>query len=244
MRLPRVRIRRRSDELHADPQTRYSDQMNDAIGWFGQEHDLFLRIKADHMLAAAATRLDGLSNRRLLDLGCGVGLMHRHLAAGFGSITGVDPDRGAVDAARMANPEQQYAHFDGLHLPFDDATFDAVSATNVLHHVPPVNRPALLAEAARVVRPGGVCLIAEHNPLNPVTRFIVARCEFDDDAILLWPKETRRLITGGGFSTDVAVRHVVAVPSAAAWAIRADRALGRFPFGAQYVAVGTRSATA
>ena len=214
--------------------------MHDAIGWLGQEHDVFLRIKAEHMIALAQERLGPLSDRRLLDLGCGVGLMHQHLGRAFGSITGTDLDDDAVDAARSSNPSVQYERFDGKRLPFADESFDAVSATNVLHHVPPCDRYALLEEVSRVIRPGGVCLIAEHNPLNPVTRFIVARCEFDDDAVLLWPRETHRLLQLAGFGTDITVRHVVTVPSSAPWAIRARPDTRAGPVWAQYIAAGAR----
>ena len=240
MRLPRLRLRRVSSESPDDPRARYESQMHDAIGWLGQEHDVFLRIKAEHMIALAQERLGQLSDRRLLDLGCGVGLMHQHLGRAFGSITGTDPDDEAVETARISNPSVHYEQFDGKRLPFADGSFDVVSATNVLHHVPPYDRCSLLTEVSRVVRPGGVCLIAEHNPLNPITRFIVARCEFDDDAILLWPRETRGLLQSAGFGSDIAVRHVVTVPSSAPWAIQLDRILGRAPFGAQYIAAGTR----
>lgn len=243
LRTPRLRLRRVSADVAQDPRTRYEAQIADAIGWVGQEHDVFLRIKAEHMMSVSRSRIGSLSDCCLLDVGCGIGLMHKHFLTQFGSVAGTDLSVAAVDAARLENPGVRYESFDGDRLPFESASFDAVSATNVLHHVPPGARTALLREMSRIVRPGGVCLIAEHNPLNPVTRFIVARCEFDHDAVLLWPRESRRLLAGAGFDGAVGVRYVVSVPSAAPWAVRLDNRLGRFPFGAQYVAIGTRTSS-
>ena len=54
----------------------------------------------------------------------------------------------------------------------------------------------------RVVRPGGLVCVIEHNPLNPLTRSLaVSRCEFDSDAVLLGASTTRKLMAAGGFAT-------------------------------------------
>ena len=58
-------------------------------------------------------------------------------------------------------------------------------------------------EAARVLRPGGVFAIIEHNPLNPATRLIVRRLPMDRNAILLGARETRRLLRAAGFANSV-----------------------------------------
>ena len=56
----------------------------------------------------------------------------------------------------------------------------------------------VIAEMARVTRPGGMVAIIEHNPLNPVTRHIVSRCPFDRDAVLLRCGTGARLLAGAG----------------------------------------------
>ncbi len=102
---------------------------------------------------------------RLLDLGCAYGfLVVEALDAGFDAI-GVDASRFAIgEAGAWARPavgRLLAAHAE--RLPFADASFDVVTAFDILEHVP---RPELLlAEAARVLRPGGLLLGATPDPL-------------------------------------------------------------------------------
>ncbi|MEW6270101.1 MAG: methyltransferase domain-containing protein [Thermodesulfobacteriota bacterium] len=102
---------------------------------------------------------------RLLDLGCAYGfLVVEALEAGFRAL-GVDASRFALaQAARHAAPAAGRlvaAHAE--RLPLADASCDVVTAFDVLEHVP---RPELLiAEAARVLRPGGLFVAATPDPL-------------------------------------------------------------------------------
>ena len=91
-------------------------------------------------------------------------------------LAGVDPSEAMIEAARKANPEADYRVADGTELPFEDGSFDLAFAVCVLHHVAPPDRPAFVAELARVTRPGGLTVVFEHNPLNPLTRLAVRRC--------------------------------------------------------------------
>ena len=83
------------------------------------------------------------------------------------------------------------------------------------------------------MRPGGLIVIFEHNPLNPATRVAVSRCEFDDGVQLLTQGTTKRLLDAAGLDV-VEARGIIYTTSAAAWATTLDRALGPIPFGAQY----------
>jgi SAM-dependent methyltransferase len=87
-------------------------------------------------------------------------------------------------------------------IPFDEGQFDFVTAVCVYHHVPPAYRQSLTAEVHRVLKPGGVFAIIEHNPYNPITRMIVSRTPVDADAILLRPAETRHLFRRQGLVID------------------------------------------
>jgi hypothetical protein len=68
----------------------------------------------------------------------------------------------------------------------------------VYHHVPLEQRSGFTHEVFRVLKPGGVFCIIEHNPLNPVTRLIVSRTPVDADARLLRAKETHNLLCEAG----------------------------------------------
>jgi 2-polyprenyl-6-hydroxyphenyl methylase/3-demethylubiquinone-9 3-methyltransferase len=100
----------------------------------------------------------GVVGGRALDVGCGAGFIAEELAdAGF-AVTGIDPSRVAIEAARAHATQRgvgiEYLVGAGEALPFPDAAFDLVSCCDVLEHVRDLDR--VIAETARVLRPGGL----------------------------------------------------------------------------------------
>jgi SAM-dependent methyltransferase len=166
----------------------YSTAVERAL--FGLPHDYFVRGKAEWLKGFVARRR--LSAETILDVGCGVGLLHRYLT----NVTGVDVSSHALDEAAQRNPGASYRLYDGRTLPFPDRSFDIVLAVTVLHHVPPAQWDSFAREAARVARQAVV--VIEHNPWNPLTRLSVARSELDHDAILLSARTTRSLLRNAG----------------------------------------------
>jgi 2-polyprenyl-6-hydroxyphenyl methylase/3-demethylubiquinone-9 3-methyltransferase len=99
-------------------------------------------------------QLGDLDGRRVLDAGCGGGLVARELAAAGAEVVGVDRSRGSLGVARRA-VGTRFAPAQGRleRLPFAAGAFDAVVAADVLEHLPDL--PAAVAELARVLAPRG-----------------------------------------------------------------------------------------
>ncbi len=138
-----------------------------------------------------------------------------------------------------AAPVAVVAQPDPARLPFADAEFDFVTAVCVFHHVEPAGRPALLAEMTRVLRPHGLMMIVEHNPLNPVTRLIVSRTPVDQDARLLSAGAVRRLFAQARIESIASE----ALPPDAGISLRARRraradAVARPAAAGQYAVLG------
>lgn len=104
----------------------------------------------------------------VLDAGCGSGAhlpLFAECVAPGGIVRGIDLDAGDVALARQINRDQiangivQIVQGDVLGLPFGDDEFDVAWSSSVLHHleVP----AAMLAELARVTRPGGLVAIID-----------------------------------------------------------------------------------
>ena len=94
-----------------------------------------------------------------------------------------------------------------------------------------------MAELARVTRPDGLVVVFEHNPYNPLTRLVVRRCEFGEDARMLRMAEAERLFRENGV-TPVDRGYLLLFPSRRRRVLAVERALRRLPLGAQYYLAG------
>ncbi len=111
-----------------------------------------------HWIAAARARLVPPSTRPggvLVDMGCGAGLFAEHAAAGGYVHIGVDLSTTALPQAR--DHGVRAVRGDVLRLPIRDGVADVVTAGEILEHVTDV--PAAIAEACRVLRPGGTLVL-------------------------------------------------------------------------------------
>jgi SAM-dependent methyltransferase len=94
----------------------------------------------------------------VLEIGPGYGVATGWLLEQGGRVTAVEVDPVLAAALRGCLGDRADVHTgDGADLPFPDASFDAVVCFTMLHHVPStLQQDRLFAEAARVLRPGGV----------------------------------------------------------------------------------------
>jgi hypothetical protein len=79
--------------------------------------------------------------------------------------------------------------------------------------------------------------VFEHNPLNPLTRLVVSRCEFDDDAVLLRPRRVVELMEGAALAPEETA-YLAFFPWRGELFRTAERLLHRIPLGAQYLVAG------
>src|SRR5579875_1640914 len=109
-------------------------------------------------VALESARADG----PVLDLGCGPGQIAA-IAASWGlPAIGVDVSLNMLAVARRRVPQATFIAGDARALPLASRSCRAVAAFYWFHHVPRPLLPAVLAEARRVLRPGGTLVIAAH----------------------------------------------------------------------------------
>jgi SAM-dependent methyltransferase len=120
------------------------------------------------------------AGRDVVDVGCGAGGLARRLAALGARVVGVDVSAVALERARAQATDAGERYLDGRaeSLPLPDASADLVVFHNSLHHVPTDALDRALAEARRVVRPGGAVYVQE--PLAEGAYFELVR-RIDDE---------------------------------------------------------------
>lgn len=218
---------------------RYREAVDESIAFVGQDVEFFARVKAVRLLDLVRRRLGDPRRLTFLDIGCGVGVTDQFIQPAAGRLVGVDIAPGVIEQARRANPDGEYRVYDGSRLPCEDGSVDVAFAICVVHHVPPSDWPAFHREMARVVRPGGLAVVFEHNPRNPLTLRVVRGCEFDEDAVLLRRRAEADLMRQAGLRV-VEDRFIGFFPFGARTLAPVERALGRLPLGAQYYVAAER----
>lgn len=107
-----------------------------------------------------------------LDVGSSSGYLTRRLAAAAGPsghVTGVDPAKPAIAyARRQAGPGVTFTVGIAQDLDLPDSSFDVVTCTLAMHHIPAHHRQSAFAEMYRVTKPGGRLLVADMKPLSHI----------------------------------------------------------------------------
>jgi SAM-dependent methyltransferase len=173
-----------------------------------------------------------------LDVGCGRGKLLHLGQAHFRTAMGCDP---SAEMLRECGGLVVTHQPEPARLPFDDQSFDFITAVCVYHHLGPVEQAALMNEARRVLRPGGLFVIFEHNPANPATRLIVSRSPVDSNAVLLRARESRGLMRAAGLEPIETLYYLYLPQRLFEFAGRLERYLTRIPLGGQYAVFGEKS---
>jgi SAM-dependent methyltransferase len=108
-------------------------------------------------------RLAAPADKDVVDIGCGDGTLVRELSARGAHVVGVEISKSQLAAALVRDDDSGARYEIGVaqDLPLQDASVDLAVFMRTLHHVPPAEMRAALAEARRVVRPRGAVYVAE-----------------------------------------------------------------------------------
>jgi ubiquinone/menaquinone biosynthesis C-methylase UbiE len=203
----------------------------------GEGPEFFWRYKVVDV--AGLAQFAGIRPSRILDFGAGVGNAVPYFRDCFpgASLTCLDVSRKSLAIGQHRfDGDAEFVWFDGGAVPFENGTFDIAFAACVLHHIAPTEQVRLLGELGRVVRPGGMVAVFEHNPLNPLTRKVVRECPFDVGVTLIGPHELQRRFIAAGLPSPK-IRYRLFFPHLLAALRPLEALLGWLPLGAQYCAV-------
>jgi len=181
--------------------------------------------------------------RAVLDFGAGIGysvpFLAKHLPTA--GITCLDVSRKSLELGKAKHgAAAAFRHFDGVEVPYESGAFDVALASCVFHHIAERQHVSLLAELRRVLTPGGLLFVFEHNPLNPLTRHAVNTCEFDEHAVLVGAGTMLERVRAAGFVAARA-RYRIFFPHALRSWRPLEAKLTWLPLGAQYYVVARAS---
>jgi ubiquinone/menaquinone biosynthesis C-methylase UbiE len=152
-----------------------------ALGW--RDAQARLRDSFTGALAAYAAEHKSAMLRpgaELLDVGCSVGISTRALCAAFPSaarVTGLDLSpfmlsvaslRDKADEAAQKGPKRAWVHGLAEATRLEAASVELYAASFLFHELPQAATAAVLAEAYRVLKPGGVFALTDNNPRSEV----------------------------------------------------------------------------
>lgn len=191
-----------------------------------------------------ATMIGPVDGKRLLDVGCGDGVLAIGFARRGAAVTGVDLDPAMLDAARAkarALAAAEFIEANAVALPFKDEAFDIVYASALLCVAP--DRGRIVREIARVMKPGGRVVIGDlgaHSIWNAIRRLkgLLGNRNWRD-AHFFTRGELFALLRQAGLKPEAARGAIFYPPSAFAAAAMAglDPVLGRLTtIGAAFIA--------
>jgi len=228
----------RFDQLSSSYEELLRDPLRDRFA--GLEPVFFHNRKADLIRRFFRRRGVTTSGLRYLDVGCGKGELLRLLQSDFKEAAGCDVSASMMQQVSQLGGIETRVQDDPLRIPFGDAEFDLVTAVCVYHHVPPADRRILTGDIRRVLRPGGIFCMIEHNPFNPLTRLIVSRTPVDADAVLLPASEAQGLAANAGLAV-VERDYFLYFPRAIyRYLGRTEALLAKVPLGGQYALFSTK----
>lgn len=157
-------------------------QMPHSAEYLGEHRDYWWNRD---FLKLMAKRWDVDGVHSVLDVGCGIGHWGQSIAVFLpkdAKITGIDMEKEWVEKAQERTKSRknrfQYLTASAEKIPFDDQSFDMVTCQTLLIHVPDVKR--VLKEMYRVLKPGGLLVVAEPN--NSITELVFDSLSIDEPA--------------------------------------------------------------
>jgi SAM-dependent methyltransferase len=204
----------------------------------GEDPDYFARYKIEEV-RRRWTAEGRAEPSAVLDFGCGIGasLPHLHEAFPQSKVTGLDVSEKSLAIARSRVPDaiDLVLHDGGTTLPLAPGSQDLVFTACVFHHIDQAHHLPLFTALRALLRPGGVLCVFEHNPINPVTRYIVATCPFDENAVLIPARTLKSTLRQAGFSR-VRTAYTGFFPGGLKALRPLEPSLKALPIGAQYYA--------
>jgi SAM-dependent methyltransferase len=205
----------------------YQKILQEQLGFFDKDEGYFAEYKIEILKKYIKN-----PPKKILEYGCGVGRNLKYLIKHFqqSKIYAADISKKSLVIAKADNPSVKFFLL-GEDIIAD--RFDLIFVALVFHHIETGLRSKVMGEISDLLNEDGNIFIFEHNPYNPVARYLVNTCVFDADAVLLKKRELIKLLIGAKLSINV-YRYTLFFPSFLKKLRFLEPRLGYLPLGGQY----------
>ncbi|WP_159738826.1 class I SAM-dependent methyltransferase [Vibrio atypicus] len=203
----------------------YENILEKQLNFFSSDRNFFSKHKAN-IVSCLVSR-----PKSILDFGCGVGLNLPSLINEFpfSDIFASDTSIKSLELAKNIPGVTVIGNSD-----LDEFTFDLIFLSGVIHHVELNERKHLLVRLEKLLSPGGNIVIFEHNPFNPMTRYLVSTCPFDEDAVLLSLSMMNQLFGSSTGLEFIEHGYCLLFPPKLRMLVKYEPLFKHFPLGGQY----------
>ena len=210
----------------------YKDLMDQQTSFFEDGSEYFAEYKIRLMSEQIKS-----TPKKILDFGCGVGSSLRFIKSYFpdSDVYGYDVSEKSIEIAKTKNSGIKFLSIGDLENYKDQ--FDLIFSACVFHHIAPLEREGAMRSIKSLLNSVGEVFIFEHNQFNLVTQYMVNTCPFDEDAILLRPKEFKELFLKSGISFDYA-KYCLLFPKQLDFLRGFEKYVCKIPLGGQYFVHG------
>lgn len=210
----------------------YDAVLAESLSVSGEDKEYF----ASGRITLLTKRLQSIQEqpRAIMDYGCGTGSSVPLLLEMLGAESAIGIETSA-ELLNLATKNYRDPRVSFL-LTTDyrpEGAMDLVFSNGTFHHILPDDRPAALSLIHGSLKPNGLFALWENNPWNPLTRYLMSRCAFDEDAVTLSPPEARRLVQEHGFEV-LSTEFAFIFPKSLRWFRSLEPFAASLPFGAQY----------
>lgn len=170
--------------------TDYKEVLDASVALSGESGEYFAQVKARYV----ATIIPKDFNGKLLDYGCGVGTLSNCLQVLLpeAHLNGFDVSAESITTINCNLASRGLFTNDSAKL---GAGYNVIILSNVLHHIDPPDRSSTIQELKARLCGDGLLIVFEHNPINPLTRWVVRNSPLDENAILLYRGEVLTLLS-------------------------------------------------
>lgn len=136
------------------------------------------------------------------DMGCGPGHVARYLRDAGASVFGLDLSPGMLEQARKLNPDISFREGNMLALDIPDGTLAGITAFYAIVNIPKQSLPVVFRQMHRVLRPGGLLLLAFHIGNEVLHEDELWGQKISMDFLLFQPSEIRLDLEKAGFNIE------------------------------------------